>query len=62
MKRVSPENRGLAVGAYIAFFDVALALAGPLTGAVAGTWGYPSVFLTGAAAAVLSVGVTLFAR
>ncbi|HEY0525369.1 MAG TPA: MFS transporter [Stellaceae bacterium] len=62
MRRVPPENRGLAVGAFVAFFDVSLALAGPITGAVAGSLGYPSAFLTGAVAAGLAVLLVLSMR
>lgn len=59
MKRVTPENRGLAVGAYVVFFDVALAVAGPLTGLVAGIWGYAAVFLAGAVSLALASALAL---
>lgn len=55
VKRVPPQNRGVALGAYVAFFDLAIALAAPGGGALAGLWGYDAVFLAGAAAAALSM-------
>jgi predicted MFS family arabinose efflux permease len=59
MRRAPPEVRGLAVGAFMAFFDVALGVAGPLCGVVAGRYGYGAVFLIGAVAAACSVVLTL---
>jgi MFS family permease len=55
MRRVSPQSRGLAVGGYIAFFDLAIGLTGPVLGLVAGGFGYPAVFLACAGAALVSV-------
>jgi MFS family permease len=52
VKQIPAASRGAALGAYVAFFDVGFAIAGPLTGLIAGTFGYPSVFAAGAAAAV----------
>jgi MFS family permease len=44
--RAAPaENRGLAMGAYTAFLDLALALAGPTLGLVASGFGLGTVFL-----------------
>ncbi|MFD1624833.1 hypothetical protein [Azospirillum griseum] len=40
----------MALGANVAFFDLAIALAAPGGGALAGLWGYDAVFLAGAAA------------
>jgi MFS family permease len=62
MRRVPAENRGLAVGAYVAFFDVSLALSGPVAGAVVGSLGYGAAFLTGAIAAGLAVALVLSMR
>lgn len=51
IRRVPPANRASAMGAYVAFFDVALFAGGPATGLVAARYGYAAVFLAGAVAA-----------
>jgi MFS family permease len=43
--RAPPESRGLAMGAYTAFLDLAIGLASPASGAVAGGAGLGTVFL-----------------
>ena len=48
VRRAPPASRGAALGAYVAFFDVGFGLAGPITGIIAGAFGYPSVFAAGA--------------
>jgi MFS family permease len=55
VKLVSPANRGSALGAYVAFFDLGFAVAGPVTGIVAGTLGYSAVFAAGALSATVAV-------
>ena len=55
VKQVPAANRGSALGAYVAFFDLGLALAGPITGLVAGALGYPSVFAAGALSAIVAI-------
>jgi MFS family permease len=55
VKQVPPTNRGAALGAYAAFFDLGFAVAGPVTGVVAGAFGYPAVFVVGALSAVMAV-------
>lgn len=62
VRKVSPQNKGVALGAYMAFFDLSLGLTGPIAGWVAGEWGYAAVYATGAlsglAAFVLALGLT----
>ncbi|MCS0628840.1 arabinose transporter [Telluria mixta] len=52
LKRVPPANRGSAMGAFVAFLDIAYGLAGPAAGIVAGRFGYGAVYLLGAACAL----------
>jgi MFS family permease len=62
MKRVPPENRGLVIGAYLACFDLALAVAGPTAGVVAQNFGVSSSFLFSAAVALCAAGLAWYAR
>jgi MFS family permease len=48
VRRAPPESRGLAMGAYTAFLDLALGLANPTLGLVAGSAGLGAVFLVSA--------------
>lgn len=47
VKRAPPQSRGAAMGAYVAFLDVALGLINPCAGALAQAWGVEAVFLFG---------------
>jgi MFS family permease len=62
LKRVLPANRGSAMGAFIAFLDIAYGVAGPAAGLVAGLFGYAAVYLLGAASAVLGAALIVSAR
>ncbi|EOT5628638.1 arabinose transporter [Escherichia coli] len=53
LKRVPPANRGSAMGAFVAFLDIAYGIAGPVAGVVASHYGYPSVYMLGAICALL---------
>jgi len=58
MKRVPPQNRGLAMGAYTVFLDVALGFGSPALGLIAERAGVGSVFL---ASAILALGSAVVA-
>lgn len=63
VSRVDERQRGMALGAFTAFFDIGVGLGGPLAGAVAAVSGYPEAFWMGAAcAAVGGVIATRSAR
>lgn len=59
MRRVPPHNRGVALGAYTACFDVTMGVGVPLLGAVAGGSGYSAAFAVGALGAVGSLVVAI---
>ncbi|MFF7859752.1 MFS transporter [Pseudomonas monteilii] len=59
IKQVPSSSRGAGLGAYAVFFDMALAIAGPVMGAVAAHFGYASIFCVAALLALAGVGLTL---
>ena len=61
LKRVLPANRGSAMGAFVAFLDIAYGIAGPAAGLVAGLFGYPAVYLLGAASAIVGAALIVTA-
>lgn len=59
VRRVPPQNRGLAMGAYTAFLDIALGFGSPALGLVA-TWaGLGTVFLAGALIVLCAAAVAV---
>ncbi|MBQ0820680.1 arabinose transporter [Microvirga sp. HBU67558] len=58
VRRAPPESRALAMGAYTAFLDLAIGLASPALGAVAGAAGLGTVFLV---SALVVLGAALIA-
>jgi MFS family permease len=62
LKRVLPANRGSAMGAFVAFLDIAYGISGPAAGAIAGQFGYTAVYLFGAASALLGGVLVATAR
>jgi len=62
LKRVLPANRGSAMGAFVAFLDIAYGVAGPSAGLVAGQFGFASVYLLGAFCAVIGAVLALLSQ
>ncbi|WP_223851698.1 arabinose transporter [Cupriavidus pauculus] len=61
LKRVPPANRGSAMGAFVAFLDIAYGISGPLAGAIAAQAGYAAVYIFGAICALLGGALVLAA-
>jgi MFS family permease len=59
VRRAPLESRGLAMGAYTVFLDVALGFGSPLLGLVAGWAGFGAVFLASAIAALGAAAVAI---
>ncbi|MFT4182959.1 MAG: MFS transporter, partial [Rhizobium sp.] len=62
MARIPPQNRGVALGLYSVFLDVALGSTGPIAGLLADHFGYTAPFLLGAGAVLLSLGLSFSLR
>lgn len=54
-----PENRGVAMGGYVAFFDLSLGVLVPLAGLIVREAGYSSAYLAGAVATVTAIAITM---
>jgi MFS family permease len=61
LRRVLPANRGSAMGAFVAFLDIAYGVSGPVAGLIAGQFGYAAVYLFGVASALLGAALVLTA-
>lgn len=59
MRRVPPQNRGVALGAYTACFDLAMGVGVPLLGMVVGAFGTRAAFGAGAFAGLVSLAVAI---
>lgn len=55
IKKVAPQMRGTALAGYAAFFDLSLALAGPIAGLIAGWFSYQAIYLFGAISCLLAL-------
>lgn len=62
IKQVPNSSRGAGLSAYAVFFDLALAIAGPLMGAVALNLGYSWIFFIAALLSISGLGLTLLLR
>ncbi len=59
MVRIVPAQiRGTAIGGFAAFQNISYAVTGPLSGALASTTGFASVYLAASMCAVLGLGTT----
>ena len=57
-----PSHQGAALGTYTSFWDLGLAAFGPLTGLVAGAFGYPQVFYFAAICALAASALAFLLR
>ena len=62
VRRVPAESRGVALGVFLACFDLGLGAAGPAAGLVAGGFGLPAAFVAASVAALVSLGVVWASR
>ncbi|MBV9978923.1 hypothetical protein [Bradyrhizobium sp.] len=60
IRRAPPNNRGLAVGAYFAYLDLALSVASPLLGLTGPGAGPGSVLLASATVVLGAAGVAVW--
>lgn len=56
--KVPGTSRGAGLSAFAVFFDLALAIAGPVMGAVAAGFGYGSIFALAAGLSLIALGLT----
>ncbi|MBV4473432.1 MULTISPECIES: MFS transporter [Pseudomonas] len=57
LKRIPADMKGVAIGSFVAFQDLAYGLTGPLAGCLAQQFGYASVFMFGFLSAGLAIGI-----
>lgn len=62
IKKVSPQMRGTALGAYAAFFDLSLGIAAPVAGLIATWFSLQSVYMFGAISCLLAVLILVFRK
>src|SRR6202035_4461108 len=62
LKRVPPANRGSAMGAFVAFLDIAYGVSGPAAGMIASQFGYPAVYLFGGVCALFGAALLVTPR
>lgn len=59
VRRAPPQSRSLAMGAYVAFMDIALGLTTPMAGALAGAKGISSIYLASTITVALALVIAL---
>lgn len=59
IRSIPPENRGMAMAAYNAFFDLGMGLTAPVAGLVAGGVHYEYIYLFGALAACIGLLIAI---
>jgi predicted MFS family arabinose efflux permease len=59
LRDVPPQNRGLAMGAYTAFLDLALGIANPVLGAIANARTIRSAFIASALVILMAAVVAV---
>ena len=59
VRRVPPQSRGSAIGAYVVCLDFSLASAGPIAGLMVAPLGYSAIYLMGAGCAALAAMLTI---
>ena len=59
VRRAPPQTRSLAMGAYVAFLDIALGATSPLAGLLAGAKGVGTVYQAGAVSVALALVVAV---
>ena len=59
VRRVPPQSRGSAIGAYVVCLDFSLASAAPVAGLLVAPLGYPAIYLLGGACAALAALLTI---
>lgn len=62
LKRVLPANRGSAMGAFVAFLDIAYGVSGPIAGVIASQFSYAAVYLFGAVCALFGAALVVTRR
>ncbi len=62
VRRVPAASRGVALGAFLACFDLGLGAAGPVMGLVASGYGLPAAFGAASCAALVSLALVWFTR
>lgn len=60
VKKVTLENRGMAMAAYNAFFDLGMGITAPVAGLLAGAGNYGNIYIMGAVAALASLLLAYF--